>query len=123
MIRDPETRPLALPGDGLLAEAPASATNPPGDVAWRVVPRLLAVEEGALLRLRPICMAGMVAILGFLPMALSTGVGAEVQRPLATVVIEAVLADNLLTLLVLPPLYAVFGAHRKSARPEAPTAE
>ncbi len=68
-----------------------------------------AIEEGALLRLRPICMAGLVAVLGFLPMAISTGVGAEVQRPLATVVVGGVIADNLLTLLVLPALYALFG--------------
>ena len=54
-------------------------------------------------------MAGLVAVLGFLPMALSTGVGAEVQRSLATVVIGGVIADNLLTLLVLPALYALFG--------------
>ncbi len=73
-------------------------------------PPTLAIEEGALLRLRPICMAGIVAVLGFLPMALSTGVGAEVQRPLATVVIGGVIADNLLTLLVLPALYVLFGA-------------
>jgi cobalt-zinc-cadmium resistance protein CzcA len=59
--------------------------------------------------LRPICMAGLVAILGFLPMALNTGVGAEVQRPLATVVVGGVIFDNLLTLLVLPALYTVFG--------------
>jgi len=72
-------------------------------------PALQAIEDGALLRLRPICMAGLVAVLGFLPMALSTGVGAEVQRSLATVVIGGVIADNLLTLLVLPALYALFG--------------
>jgi cobalt-zinc-cadmium resistance protein CzcA len=73
----------------------------------------LAVEDGALLRLRPIFMAAMVAVFGFLPMALSTGVGAEVQRPLATVVVGGVIADGLLTLLVLPALYTVFG--RRSA--------
>jgi len=59
-------------------------------------------------------MAGLVAVLGFLPMALSTGVGAEVQRPLATVVVGGVIADNLLTLLVLPALYFMFGV-KKSA--------
>jgi cobalt-zinc-cadmium resistance protein CzcA len=73
------------------------------------IPVTQAIEEGALLRLRPICMAGLVAVLGFLPMALSTGVGAEVQRPLATVVIGGVIADNLLTLLVLPALYVLCG--------------
>ncbi|MDP6542984.1 MAG: CusA/CzcA family heavy metal efflux RND transporter [Phycisphaerae bacterium] len=82
----------------------------------RGTPALQAIEDGALLRLRPICMAGMVAVLGFLPMALSTGVGAEVQRSLATVVIGGVIADNLLTLLVLPALYALFGI--KKPQPE-----
>jgi cobalt-zinc-cadmium resistance protein CzcA len=71
-----------------------------------------AVEEGSLLRLRPICMAGLVAVLGFLPMAISTGVGAEIQRPLATVVVGGVIADNLLTLLVLPALYIMFGVQK-----------
>ncbi len=68
-----------------------------------------AVLEGALYRLNPILMAGVVAILGFLPMALSTGVGAEVQRPLATVVIGAVVVDNFLTLILLPSMYFLFG--------------
>jgi cobalt-zinc-cadmium resistance protein CzcA len=75
-----------------------------------------AIEEGVLLRLRPVFMAGLVAILGFLPMALSFGVGAEVQRPLATVVIGGVISDNLLTLLVLPALYALFGSKRSEDR-------
>jgi len=83
------------------------------------VPTAQAIEEGALRRLRPICMAGLVAILGFLPMALSTGVGAEVQRPLATVVIGAVMADNLLTLLTLPALYAVFVMKGRRPRRDA----
>ena len=77
-----------------------------------------AIETSALLRLRPICMAGLVAVLGFLPMALNTGVGAEVQRPLATVVVGAVISDNFLTLLVLPALYALFGRRRKRGSPE-----
>jgi cobalt-zinc-cadmium resistance protein CzcA len=67
-----------------------------------------AVEEAALGRLRPVLMTALVASLGFLPMALSTGVGAEVQRPLATVVIGGVLSSTLLTLLVLPVLYDLF---------------
>ena len=79
------------------------------------IPAAQAIEEGALLRLRPICMAGLVAVLGFLPMAISTGVGAEVQRPLATVVVGGVIADNLLTLLVLPALYALFGTKKLKA--------
>ena len=80
------------------------------------IPLKEAIETSALLRLRPICMAGLVAVLGFLPMALSTGVGAEVQRPLATVVVGAVISDSLLTLLLLPALYAVFGRRRSKER-------
>jgi cobalt-zinc-cadmium resistance protein CzcA len=68
-----------------------------------------AIEKSALLRLRPVLMTALVAGLGFIPMAFNTGVGAEVQRPLATVVIGGVISANLLTLLVLPALYAVFG--------------
>jgi cobalt-zinc-cadmium resistance protein CzcA len=64
-----------------------------------------AVREGALTRLRPILMTALVASFGFIPMAIATGVGAEVQRPLATVVIGGVLSSTLLTLLVLPLLY------------------
>jgi cobalt-zinc-cadmium resistance protein CzcA len=68
-----------------------------------------AVEEAALTRLRPVLMTSLVASLGFVPMALSTGVGAEVQRPLATVVIGGVISSTLLTLLVLPVLYDLVG--------------
>jgi cobalt-zinc-cadmium resistance protein CzcA len=64
-----------------------------------------AVREGALTRLRPVLMTALVASLGFVPMALATGTGAEVQRPLATVVIGGILSSTLLTLLVLPVLY------------------
>jgi heavy metal efflux system protein len=64
-----------------------------------------AIRDGAMLRLRPILMVALVAALGFLPMALNTGTGAEVQRPLATVVIGGILSSTLLTLLVLPGLY------------------
>jgi cobalt-zinc-cadmium resistance protein CzcA len=67
-----------------------------------------AVEEATLTRLRPVLMTALVASLGFVPMALSTGVGAEVQRPLATVVIGGVISSTLLTLLVLPVLYDLF---------------
>jgi cobalt-zinc-cadmium resistance protein CzcA len=69
-----------------------------------------AVREAALSRLRPVLMTAAVAAIGFLPMAVNTGAGAEVQRPLATVVIGGVLSSTLLTLLVLPVLYAVFGS-------------
>jgi heavy metal efflux system protein len=64
-----------------------------------------AIIEGALLRLRPILMIGLVASLGFLPMAFNTGTGAEVQRPLATVVIGGILSATVLSLVVLPALY------------------
>jgi cobalt-zinc-cadmium resistance protein CzcA len=73
------------------------------------VPLDRAVEEAALSRLRPVLMTALVASLGFVPMAVSTGVGAEVQRPLATVVIGGVISSTLLTLLVLPVLYDLFG--------------
>ena len=65
-----------------------------------------AVSEGALLRLRPVLMTALVAALGFVPMALATGPGAEVQRPLATVVIGGILSATFLTLVLLPVLYA-----------------
>ncbi|HZY62815.1 MAG: cation transporter [Acidobacteriales bacterium 59-55] len=64
-----------------------------------------AVEQGALTRLRPVLMTALVASLGFIPMAVSHGAGAEVQRPLATVVIGGLVTSTLLTLLVLPTLY------------------
>jgi len=70
-----------------------------------------AIVEGTLTRLRPVLMIALVASLGFLPMALNTGTGAEVQRPLATVVIGGILSSTLLTLLVLPGLYRLF--HRE----------
>jgi cobalt-zinc-cadmium resistance protein CzcA len=75
----------------------------------RGVPLERAVAEAALTRLRPVLMTALVASLGFVPMALSTGVGAEVQRPLATVVIGGVISSTLLTLLVLPVLYDLVG--------------
>ena len=70
-----------------------------------------AIHEGALTRLRPVLMTALVASLGFIPMAIATGTGAEVQRPLATVVIGGILSSTVLTLLVLPILYRL--AHRK----------
>jgi len=71
--------------------------------------RLDALREGALTRLRPVAMTALVASLGFVPMALATGTGAEVQRPIATVVIGGLISATLLTLLVLPALYAWLG--------------
>jgi len=67
-----------------------------------------AVKEGAMTRLRPVLMTALVASLGFIPMALATSAGAEVQRPLATVVIGGLMTSTLLTLLILPTLYAWF---------------
>ena len=67
-----------------------------------------AIKEGALVRLRPVLMTALVASLGFIPMALATSTGAEVQRPLATVVIGGIISSTLLTLLVLPVLYKLF---------------
>ncbi len=74
-----------------------------------------AVFNGSLTRLRPVLMTALVAALGFVPMAIATGTGAEVQRPLATVVIGGILSSTALTLLVLPALYRIF--HRETARP------
>ncbi|HWW06970.1 CusA/CzcA family heavy metal efflux RND transporter [Collimonas sp.] len=71
----------------------------------------VAIREGALTRLRPVLMTALVASLGFVPMAIATGTGAEVQRPLATVVIGGILSSTILTLLVLPILYQLF--HRR----------
>ena len=70
-----------------------------------------AVIEGAVTRLRPVLMTALVASLGFLPMAMNVGAGAEVQRPLATVVIGGIISSTLLTLLVLPALYRL--VHRR----------
>jgi len=72
-----------------------------------------AAKEGSLTRLRPVAMTALVAGLGFVPMALNTGIGAEVQRPLATVVIGGLITSTLLTLIVLPVLYKWVGAGRE----------
>jgi len=76
------------------------------------LPLVDAVREGTMTRLRPVLVTALVASLGFLPMAIATGTGAEVQRPLATVVIGGILSSTLLTLLVLPMLYLL--AHRRA---------
>ena len=72
----------------------------------------IAAYEGALIRLRPVLMTALVAMLGFIPMALSHGAGAEVQKPLATVVIGGLVTSSLLTLLVLPAIYPWFDSLR-----------
>jgi heavy metal efflux system protein len=68
-----------------------------------------AIEQARLARLRPVLMTGTVAALGFVPMMLATGVGAEVQRPLATVIVFGMACDTFLTMLALPVLYLLFG--------------
>lgn len=75
-----------------------------------------AIREGALTRLRPVLMTALVASLGFIPMAFNVGAGAEVQRPLATVVIGGIISSTILTLLVLPALYRM--VHREAERDE-----
>ncbi|MFT0546172.1 CusA/CzcA family heavy metal efflux RND transporter [Allopusillimonas ginsengisoli] len=80
-------------------------------------PLIEAIRLGALTRLRPVLMTALVASLGFVPMAIATGTGAEVQRPLATVVIGGILSSTILTLFVLPLLYRL--AHRRDIE-EAP---
>ncbi len=84
-----------------------------------------AVREGCLVRLRPVLMTALVAAVGFIPMAVNVGVGGEVQRPLATVVIGGVLSNTLLTLVVLPVLYTLFKrkeSERSDSVPALPTA-
>ena len=70
-----------------------------------------AIIKGSLTRLRPVLMTALVASLGFVPMALATGPGAEVQKPLATVVIGGLISATLLTLFVLPALFALFSGN------------
>ena len=78
-------------------------------------PHEKAIYRGALVRLRPVVMTALVASLGFVPMAIATGTGAEVQKPLATVVIGGLISATLLTLVVLPALYARFSSHDDAA--------
>jgi cobalt-zinc-cadmium resistance protein CzcA len=75
-----------------------------------------AIIQGALTRLRPILLIGLVASLGFLPMALNTNTGAEVQRPLATVVIGGIVSATLLSLFVLPAPYRMFTGNARPTR-------
>lgn len=77
----------------------------------------LAIKEGCLMRLRPVLMTALVASLGFVPMALATGTGAEVQKPLATVVIGGLISSTFLTLILLPALYHTFSpSHFKKSK-------
>ncbi|MBN9597055.1 MAG: CusA/CzcA family heavy metal efflux RND transporter [Afipia sp.] len=78
-----------------------------------------AISQGALTRFRPVIMTALVASLGFVPMAIATGTGAEVQKPLATVVIGGLLSATLLTLLVLPALYSYFATAKARTKPHS----
>jgi cobalt-zinc-cadmium resistance protein CzcA len=82
-----------------------------------------AIREGALTRLRPVLMTALVASLGFVPMAFNVGAGAEVQRPLATVVIGGIISSTALTLLVLPALYSLIHSVRRRAPKARPALE
>ena len=79
-----------------------------------------AIFQWAMTRLRPVAMTALVASLGFVPMALATGTGAEVQKPIATVVIGGLISATLLTLLVLPALYTLFRYENNEASGAAP---
>jgi cobalt-zinc-cadmium resistance protein CzcA len=83
----------------------------------RGLPPWQAVEDAAVTRLRPVLMTAAVASIGFLPMALSAGRGAEVQKPLATVVIGGIITSTVLTLFVLPALYMLVSGRRAGAQP------
>jgi cobalt-zinc-cadmium resistance protein CzcA len=83
-----------------------------GELRSRAVSLEAAIRQGASTRLRPVLMTALVAALGFVPMAFNTGIGSEVQRPLATVVIGGIVSSTLLTLIVLPALYAL--VHRST---------
>ncbi|ARD46252.1 CusA/CzcA family heavy metal efflux RND transporter [Colwellia sp. PAMC 21821] len=82
-----------------------------------------AIIEGALTRFRPVLTTALVASLGFVPMALNTGIGSEVQRPLATVVIGGVISSTILTLFVLPALYRLLHRDEKLSNNASPTKE
>ena len=86
------------------------------------LPRDAAILRGCLTRLRPVLMTALVASLGFVPMAIATGTGSEVQRPLATVVIGGLISSTLLTLIVLPAIYRIITGRDPSGRP-TPIAE
>lgn len=81
-----------------------------------------AAREAALVRMRPVLMTALVAALGFIPMALADGAGAEVQRPLATVVIGGLMTATLLTLFVLPTIYSWFEPGREPTSTNSDTA-
>jgi len=84
---------------------------------WQETGELMtSIVEGAMTRLRPVLMTALVASLGFVPMALNTGIGSEVQRPLATVVIGGIISSTLLTLVLLPALYLIVHKNHRLKR-------
>src|SRR5262249_11325425 len=87
------------------------------DRVARGMPKREAVEQASLARLRPVLMTGTVAALGFVPMMLSTGIGAEVQRPLATGGVFGMPCDTFLTMLALPALYLLLGEGPRDLAP------
>ena len=91
-----------------------------GPIVDTVQPLTDAVREGCQIRLRPVLMTAITTAAGLIPMALNTGVGAEVQRPLATVVIGGIATNTVLTLIVLPALYSTFGNPKRGDRQTAP---
>jgi cobalt-zinc-cadmium resistance protein CzcA len=74
------------------------------------------VTAGAMSRIRPVLMTALVDVFGFLPMMLSSGIGSEVQRPLASVVIGGIVSSTILTLIILPTLYCVFEKYVSSGK-------
>ena len=108
---------IALSGVAVL-NGLVMASSIRGLMAGGLLPLRDAVFQGAMTRLRPVAMTALVASLGFVPMALATGPGAEVQKPLATVVIGGLISATLLTLLVLPALYMRFNKARAPVRPD-----
>jgi len=117
--------PLSISaGVGFIALSGVAVLN--GVVMFTFIKKLIedgvsvdeAIFRGSVTRLRPVLMTALVASLGFVPMALATGPGAEVQRPLATVVIGGIISSTLLTLLVLPVLYRMFHREAKAPAPE-----
>jgi cobalt-zinc-cadmium resistance protein CzcA len=121
--------PLSISaGVGFIALAGVAVLN--GVVMFTFIRRLIesgahvddAVFRGSVTRLRPVLMTALVASLGFVPMAIATGPGSEVQRPLATVVIGGILSSTFLTLLVLPVLYRMFSRGDARAGAFAPAA-
>ena len=111
---------IALSGVAVLADMVLVSTI--RQLLAEGLPIRTAIMRAADRRLRPVLMTALVASLGFVPMAFNTGIGAEVQRPLATVVIGGLISSTLLTLFVVPALYLVISARRSAATSEAPVA-